>query len=335
MRDLINFYYFRELDELYITLINNTTLFLVDARSLVAVLILIYLSVKAYGIMTGDEEFQILPLVRPFAIAMVVLLWGQFITLLSGPMDILESKSQVASEAQIGLVNGLYRTRNQLYTQLYTRIWAESAEIEDVQEENGFFPSLPSIEEFKQKLYGAAVFLQAKIKWALFGMIEYVAIAFFQAMMYLIFFLKAIMAALLSALGPFAFAISIIPAFKKAYVKWLSRYIGVLLYGVMGYIVLIASLTLVQNALTREIESLVVTLGSGPNSDVFFDAYVLGTNGSETSFIIAMIIGSIGMFSVPIISNWIISGASAAQVAGKGLKAVQQTAKAPLALAKV
>lgn len=327
-RDLINKYVFDQIDQLYQLVRAIADAYLVDARSLAAALILIYLSVKAYGLMTGDERLDIMSLVRPFAIVLVILLWQSFIDVLEAPILALENKSEQFTEAKIDNVNTLYKIRNDRLTDLYTKLWADTSELEDAKEDDSFFPSLPSIEEFRRKINAAFVFLQAKLKWALAGFLENVVIIIFQAMIYLVFYLKVIIAGLLIALGPFAFAVSIIPGFRSSYLKWISRFVGTLLYGVMGYIVLLVALTHIENAVSREIATLNVILQGTPESDALFYVYVAGHNSSEYSFIVALIVGAIGMLSVPIISNWIITSASSSNLANKAVAAGQTAAMA-------
>ncbi len=318
-RDLINNYVFTQINELYVLIRAISDHYLVDARSLAAALILIYLSVKAYGIMTGDERLEIMALFRPFALVMVILLWTPFIDVLQGPILAIEQKSQGLSEAKINRVNSLYKQRNKLLTDLYTKLWEQTEELEDAKNDDSFFPSLPSIEDFRKKINSAFVFLQAKLKWALAGFLEYIVIIVFQVMIYLVFYLKIIIAGLLIALGPFAFAVSIIPAFKHAYIKWISRFLGTLLYGVMGYIVLLIALTHIENAVVKEISTLRSILIGTPESDALFYLYVMGHNSSEYSFLVALLMGAVGMLCIPIVSNWIISGASSGQVASKAI----------------
>ncbi|MEM9364091.1 MAG: hypothetical protein AAGA43_15730 [Bacteroidota bacterium] len=327
-RDLLNKLVFDQIDQLYGLVRAIADTYLVDARSLAAALILVYLSVKAYGIMTGDERFEIMPLVRPFGIVLVILLWQPFIDVLEAPILALENKSEQFTEAKIDRVNQLYKIRNDRLTDLYTKLWSETSELEDAKEDDSFFPSLPSIEEFRNKINAAFVYLQAKLKWALYAVLEFIVIMLFQGMIYLIFYLKVIIAGLLIALGPFAFAVSIIPGFRSSYLKWISRFVSTLLYGVMGYIVLLVALTHVENAVSREIATLNVILQGTPESDVLFYVYTAGHNSSEYSFIVALLVGALGMLAVPIISNWIITSASSSSVANKAVNAAQTAAAA-------
>ncbi|MEO0573435.1 MAG: hypothetical protein AAF039_17165 [Bacteroidota bacterium] len=304
--------------------------FLVHARSLVAILMVLYFAVKGYGIMVGDSDVDIMPLVRPFALLLVILFWGTFVNMIEFPLKVIENTGEGITENTINRTNELFQQRQIAYTGLIERINSDADRYQEsleASEDNAWWDIvLGSIETLNLRLDALRVMVTAKIKYLMFSVIEWLVLAFFKACMYLIFYLKALVGGILVALGPFAFAISIVPGFKDAYLKWISRFVSVLLYGLLGHLAINTAMIFVNSALTREVAFLQFLTETASRSA--FVSYVVQPNITETSFLVALIVGAFGMLSIPIISNWIISMGSAAQLGGKATNAVKSAGTA-------
>src|ERR1700749_5359086 len=53
-------------------------LFISDAQALAAIFMIIFFAIKSYEMMSGDKKMEIMPLLRPFGLAMVIIWWGAF-----------------------------------------------------------------------------------------------------------------------------------------------------------------------------------------------------------------------------------------------------------------
>src|SRR5437879_4388726 len=53
-------------------------LFITDAKALAAIFMIIFFSIKSYEMISGDKKLEIMPLLRPFGLAMIILWWGTF-----------------------------------------------------------------------------------------------------------------------------------------------------------------------------------------------------------------------------------------------------------------
>jgi conjugative transposon TraJ protein len=116
----------------------------------------------------------------------------------------------------------------------------------------------------------------------------------FQAASLVIDVIRTFFLIVLSILGPVAFAISVYDGFHSTLTQWISRYISV-------YFWLPVS-DLFSSILAR-IQSLMLMndiseLENNPNFSL---------EASNTVYIIFMIIGLIGYFTIPTVANWIIS----------------------------
>lgn len=112
----------------------------------------------------------------------------------------------------------------------------------------------------------------------------------------------------LSILGPTAFAISVWDGFQTTLTQWLTRYVSVYLWLPVADI-FSAILAKIQTLiLERDIEMLA-------DPDFIPDT-------SNTVYIIYMVIGIIGYFTVPTVTGWIIQAGGA----GNFMRNVNQTA---------
>ena len=98
----------------------------------------------------------------------------------------------------------------------------------------------------------------------------------------------------LSILGPIAFALSVFDGLQNTLIQWLARYISVYLWlpvsDLFG-----AMLAKIQTLILQE----EMNLMADPMS-------VIDVDGSSAIYLIFMVIGIIGYFCVPTVSNWIV-----------------------------
>jgi conjugative transposon TraJ protein len=114
----------------------------------------------------------------------------------------------------------------------------------------------------------------------------------FQAASLIIDTVRTFFLVVLSILGPIAFAISVWDGFQSTLIQWLNRYISVYLWLPISNLfgAMLGKIQVLM--LTKDIEAL-----SDPN-------YI--PDGSNTVYTIFMLIGIIGYFTIPTVSNWII-----------------------------
>lgn len=117
----------------------------------------------------------------------------------------------------------------------------------------------------------------------------------------------------LSILGPIAFAISVWDGFQATLTQWLSRYLCVYLWLPVCdlFSTILARIQVLM--LERDIDKL-----SDPN---------FIPDGSNTVYIIFMIIGIIGYFTVPTVANWIVQAGGISGYTRKVSKAAEATGR--------
>ncbi|MNK71854.1 hypothetical protein D3C87_913170 [compost metagenome] len=112
----------------------------------------------------------------------------------------------------------------------------------------------------------------------------------------------------LSILGPIAFAISVWDGFQTTLTQWLTRYISVYLWLPVADIF---------SAILAKIQTLIIEKDIEMLADPNFIP-----DTSNTVYIIYMVIGIVGYFTVPTVTGWIIQAGGA----GNFMRNVNQTA---------
>jgi conjugative transposon TraJ protein len=116
----------------------------------------------------------------------------------------------------------------------------------------------------------------------------------FQAAALVIDTVRTFFLIVLAILGPIAFAISVYDGFQSTLTQWISRYISVYLWlpvsDLFSSILAKIQVLMLQNDISE--------LQNNPNFSI---------DASNTIYIIFMIIGIVGYFTIPTVANWIIS----------------------------
>ncbi|UZR99617.1 plasmid transfer protein [Chondrinema litorale] len=306
MREIIDEGMLDLLGGMYSSMEISYLFFAAEVQGLCAIFMFLHFGVKSYGMMVGDQRLQVLPLLRPFAIAMVVIFWGQFVSIINEVTGIITNTSKVVFEMKVSTIDALQLERMELIDDIATKLIESSAELENVQEsdDESWYETLGvDFSSLLDPIKGYYIIIISKFRFMLVQLIEFLVLTIFQVSTYIVFFLQAIFSAVLVTFGPFSFAISILPAFKDAYVHWLSRFVAVALYSAIGYLVLFLSLTIVQYGMMQEIEFLKYVM----DNEAAFIAYVSSNDGGTSFYIIGLLLGSLGMLSVPVISTWIVA----------------------------
>jgi conjugative transposon TraJ protein len=116
----------------------------------------------------------------------------------------------------------------------------------------------------------------------------------FQAAALVIDTVRTFFLIVLAILGPIAFAISVYDGFQSTLTAWISRYISVYLWlpvsDLFSSILAKIQVLMLQNDISE--------LQNNPNFSI---------DASDTVYIIFMIIGIVGYFTIPTVASWIIS----------------------------
>jgi hypothetical protein len=311
--------------------------FISDAQAIAACFMLIYFGMESFKMMSGDKKLEIMPLLRPFILGLILIFWCNpdkadggnygFLGVISYPSKVLTSKAKGMYEAQLDEVEMMSRYRYALIDSVAIELMKTSLEVERAESEvkektwHGFGIDFSAIGD---KIAGLWLYVIGKVKMMFFQIIEFAVVTVWQVCTYIIFFLQIIFTGILSILGPLAIAFSILPAFRDAWIQWISRYISVSLYTCIAYIVLSLSLVVMQFSLDKEIRILEYAL----KDEATFIMYTSMTSGGVNTFITTCLLGAISMLTIPFVSTWIISTTGVGNAIGGMVAGTMAVAKA-------
>jgi hypothetical protein len=294
-------------------------LFINDAKALAAIFMIIFFAIKSYEMMVGDKRLEIMPLLRPFGLAMIILWWGTFVKMIAFPTDLVTNQTEQMFDSEQTIVNNLRLNRANLMLAVANSLYTFQAQAEVAEKESdtwygqawnsvtstvkqGISTVVSPLIELKNRLTVGMQLLFTQL-------IELLGIWILRIAVYIIFMLQIIYSSILIILGPFAVAVSILPAFRDSFSTWIARFVSVNLYSGIAYLIMYLVGLMQEYALTSEISKYQELVGKdGLSANLEKMAWFAG-NGilSFGTVIIVFLIGAICMFTVPSISTWIIS----------------------------
>ena len=260
---------------------------------------LFYVAVRVWQSMARAEPIDVYPLLRPFAIGICILL---FPTLVLGTMNsVLGLVVQGTHKMLDGQTMDMRQYREQKDKLEY--------EIKMRNPETAF---LVSDEEFDRQIDelgwspgDAMTKAGMYVEWGVDRAEKAIRDAFrsllellFAAAALLIDTVRTFFLIVLSILGPIAFAISVWDGFQSTLSQWLMRYISVYLWLPVSdlFSCMLAKIQVLM------LQKDIVEMQTNPN-------YSLDT--SDSVYLIFMIIGIFGYFTIPTVAGWIVQAGGA------------------------
>lgn len=313
-------------------------IFIADAQALSAIFMIIFFSIKAYEMMSGDKQLEVMPLLRPFALIMVILWWGTFTRVVAWPTTIVETKTNALFNGSEVQLNDLRVQRAQLMVTVADSLMSMQAQTEVASNEAGTWyekawESVKStVKDGFAQIWNPIIELRNRLQVGLqllvTSLLETLAIWILRICVYIIFFVQIIFSTILIILGPFSVAVSILPAFRDSFTTWVARFISVNLYSGIGYLILYISTQFQQFAMEAEISRFQQLLDTSGNTMEKLGWFASNGILSFGMVIITFLIGGLTMLTVPSISTWIVSTSgitSAASTMGRGASSLGAT----------
>jgi conjugative transposon TraJ protein len=268
--------------------LDNAKLLVNMARAIGGIAAFLYISKRIYEQLIADNPISLLPLLRPFALVLVITFWGPFVHLLMVP------------------TKGLTKLSEAIYADKKHIVVARLEEKKDAI----FYADLPAFQENQEKeatlwdkginmlltsyniVTGRA--LQHQINFYFMDIVRQLMESLFEAIVYLIAFLRTVFCVLLVIFGPLVFAVSIFDGFQENYLQWIARFVNVNLYLPIALIVL----SLVQEVLIFVLEA---EIAATKASLIYQPSLYYVSN------MVVPVCGIVGLAMVPRIASWIIS----------------------------
>ncbi|WP_407487101.1 conjugative transposon protein TraJ [Elizabethkingia anophelis] len=271
---------------------------------------LFYVALKVWQALSRAEPIDMFPLLRPFALGLCIMF---FPTIVLGSINAVLSPvvkgTHSMFENQVLDLNKLQEQKDLLEREAMLRnpetsYLVSNEEFDKKLEALGWGPSdlvTMSGMYIERGMYG----LKKEIRDGFREFLEVI----FQAAALVIDTIRTFFLIVLSILGPIAFAISVWDGFQSTLTQWLTRYISVYLWLPVSDMFSSMLARIQSLILERDIEMLA-------DPDFIPDT-------SNTVYIIYMIIGIVGYFTIPTVTGWIIQAGGA----GNFLRNINQTGR--------
>lgn len=252
---------------------------------------LFYVAVRVWQALARAEPIDVYPLLRPFAIGFCIMFFPVFVLgtinavmspVVKGTHSILETqtfdmnkyreqKDKLEYEAMRRNPETAWLVDNQAFDQRLEELGIlDAPQMAGMYIERGFYNFKQTVQNWFRELLELL----------------------FQAAALIIDILRTFFLVVLSILGPIAFAISVYDGFHATLTQWITRYISVYLWLPVSdlFSSILARIQVLM--LQKDIEQL-----SDPN---------FVPDGSNSVYVVFMIIGIVGYFTIPTVANWII-----------------------------
>jgi conjugative transposon TraJ protein len=270
---------------------------------------LFYVAIKVWQALSRAEPIDMYPLLRPFALGLCIMF---FPTMVLGTINAVLSPvvqgTHAILENQVLDLNDLQTKKDLLEREAMLRnpenaYLVSDEEFDKKLEELGWTPTDLATMSGMYLERGMHSMEQA-VKDCFRNLLE----VLFQAAALVIDTIRTFFLIVLSILGPIAFAISVWDGFQSTLTQWLTRYVSVYLW------LPVADLF---SSMLAKIQSLIIEKDIEMLADPTFIP-----DTSNTVYIIFMIIGIVGYFTIPTVTGWIIQSGGA----GHFTRNISQTA---------
>lgn len=255
---------------------------------------LFYVATKVWQSLARAEPIDVYPLLRPFALGLCIMFFPTFVlgTINTVLSPVVKGCNQLM-ETQTFDMNEYRAQKDRLeYEALMrspeTAYLASDEEFDRQLEELGWSPS-DMVTMTGMYMDRAAYNIKKSVRDWFRELLEML----FQAAGLIIDTLRTFFLIVLSILGPLAFAISVYDGFQSTLTQLISRYISIYLWLPVS--------DLFSSVLAR-IQTLMLQKDIQKLSDPNFIP-----DGSSTVYVIFMIIGIVGYFTIPTVASWIVS----------------------------
>lgn len=269
------------------------------AKGLAGLGALFYVAVRVWQSLARAEPIDVYPLLRPFAIGICIML---FPTLVLGTMNtVLSPIVQGTHKMLEGQTMDMQQYREQkdrlereaMLRNPETAYLVSDEEFDRQLDELGWSPDAMATRMGMYMEVGMYN-LEKNIRDALRSLLELL----FAAASLLIDTVRTFFLVVLSILGPIAFAFSVWDGFQSTLSQWFTRYISVYLWLPVSdlFSCMLAKIQVLM------LQNDILELQNNPNYSL---------DNSNSVYVIFMLIGIIGYFTVPTVAGWIVQAGGA------------------------
>ncbi|MBN8878071.1 MAG: conjugative transposon protein TraJ [Sphingobacteriales bacterium] len=256
-----------------------------------------YIAARVWGHIARAEPVDFYPLFRPFVLGFAILIFPSVLAMINGVMKpTVTATAQMVEDSDKAIMELLRMKEEAIKTTAYWQMYVGPSGSGDRDKwykyhygdkSEGFFKSIGNDIKFAFAKFSYN-FRNSIKQW-----MSEVLKVLFEAAALCINTIRTFYMIVLGILGPLVFGIAVFDGFQHTLTVWIARYLNIFLWlpvanifgGIMGKIQ--------ENMLKEDLHQIAT------NGDTFFST-------TDTAYLIFMIIGIIGYFTVPSVANYII-----------------------------
>lgn len=255
---------------------------------------LFYVAVRVWQSLARAEPIDVYPLLRPFAIGICILL---FPTLVLGMMNnvlglVVQGTHSMLEEQTMDMEKYMEQRdrleRESMLRNPETAYLVSDEEFDRQIDELGWSPGDTAV-RLGMYMEVGVYNLEKSVRDAFRSLLELL----FEAASLLIDTVRTFFLVVLSILGPIAFAFSVWDGFQSTLAQWFTRYISVYLWLPVSdlFSCMLAKIQVLM------LQKDIIELQNNPDYSI---------DNSNSVYIIFMLIGIVGYFTVPTVAGWIV-----------------------------
>jgi conjugative transposon TraJ protein len=256
---------------------------------------LFYIAHRVWQSLSRAEPIDVYPLLRPFVIGLCIMFFPSFVLgTINAVLSPVTKGCHQMLETQTFDMNEYQKQKDQLeYAAMMknpeTAFLVSDEEFDRQLDELGWSPG--------DMVAMAGMYVERgmySLKKSIRDWFRELLEILFQAAALVIDTIRTFFLIVLAVLGPIAFALSVYDGFQSTLTQWITRYVSVYLWlpvsDLFSSILAKIQILMLKNDISE--------LQNNPNFSI---------DASNAVYIIFMIIGIIGYFTIPTVANWIIS----------------------------
>lgn len=288
-----------------------------------------YIAYRVWRHIANAEPIDFYPLFRPFVLGFCITIFPSVLTMINTIMKPTVTGTASMVDDSNSAVAALLKKRDEAFRkseawQMY--IGANGAGDQDKWYRYTYDNADPENEGILESLGNGFLFNGQKMMFIL----KYYIRQFFSEILRIIFegaalcinTLRTFQLVVLSILGPLIFGLAVFDGFQHTLTAWLARYINIFLWLPVANIFGAIIGKIQQEMIKLDIQEMATT---GDTS--FFSE-------TDTAYMIFMIIGIIGYFSVPSVANYIVQAGGGGALQSKTTGMFNNVARSPVTLIK-
>jgi conjugative transposon TraJ protein len=285
------------LDKLYTDMMPLCSRLIAVGRGIAGFAATWYIASRVWGHIARAEPVDFYPLFRPFVLGFAILIFPSVLAMINGVMKpTVTATAQMVTDADKAIAQLLLMKEKAIRTTAYWQMYVGPSGGGDRDKwykyhygdkEEGWMNSVGN--DIKFAFAKASYNFRNSIKQWMSEVLK----VLFEAAALCINTIRKFYMIVLGILGPLVFGIAVFDGFQHTLTVWIARYLNIFLWlpvanifgGILGKIQ--------ENMLKEDLHQI------ASNGDTFFST-------TDTAYLIFMIIGIVGYFTVPSIANYII-----------------------------